>query len=164
MNRVKPEMEDELRSEYDLKSLRVRKLGSARKSFGGTLARMAHFQEFQLSVARTVVIACTTLCGLVSANPIPGAAIPVVGAIQTFMVMYIGWLSGREFSEQTVKDFAVTGGVGIGANAGMIGIADIALKFVPGLGNLLSAGAGAIATQGLGDTAIAYFLNNSSVA
>lgn len=27
-------MEDELRSEYDLKSLRVRKLGSFRKSFG----------------------------------------------------------------------------------------------------------------------------------
>ena len=80
------------------------------------------------------------------------------------MVMYIGWLGGREFSEQTVQDFAVTGGVGIGANAGMIGIADIALKLVPGLGNLLSAGAGAIATQGLGDAAIAYFLNNGSVA
>ncbi len=29
-------MEDELRSEYDLKSLRVRSLGSGRKSFGGT--------------------------------------------------------------------------------------------------------------------------------
>jgi len=130
----------------------------------GSLARMAHLQEFQLSVARTVVTACTVVCGFVSANPIPGAAIPVVGAIQTFMVMYIGWLGGRDFSEQTVKDFAVTGGVGIGANAGMIGIADIALKFVPGLGNLLSASAGAIATQGLGDAAIAYFLNNGSAA
>ena len=28
-------MEDEMRSEYDLKSLRVRKVGHARKSFGG---------------------------------------------------------------------------------------------------------------------------------
>ncbi len=28
-------MEDELRREYDLKSLRVRRLGAARKSFGG---------------------------------------------------------------------------------------------------------------------------------
>jgi predicted GTPase/uncharacterized protein (DUF697 family) len=126
----------------------------------GSLARMAHLQEFQLSVARTVVIACATLCGFVSANPIPGAATPFVGAIQTFMVMYIGWLGGREFSEQTVQDFAVTGGVGIGVNAGMFGLAEIALKFVPGVGNLLSVGAGAIATQGLGDAAIAYFLNN----
>lgn len=130
----------------------------------GSLARVAHLQKFQLGVARTVVTACTVICGCISANPIPGAAIPMVGAIQTFMVMYIGWLGGREFSEQTVKDFAVTGGVGIGANAGMIGIADIALKFVPGLGNILAAGAGAIATQGLGDAAITYFLNNGTTA
>ncbi len=33
-------MEDELQSEYDLKSLRVRKLGSGRKSFGGTIVRL----------------------------------------------------------------------------------------------------------------------------
>jgi hypothetical protein len=40
MKRVKPEMEDDLRSEYDLKSLRVRSLGSGRKSFGGTTVRL----------------------------------------------------------------------------------------------------------------------------
>lgn len=40
----------------------------------------------------------------------------------------------------------------------MIGIADIALKLIPGFGSLFSASAGAIATQGLGDTAIKYFL------
>ncbi|BAY23277.1 hypothetical protein NIES2100_30410 [Calothrix sp. NIES-2100] len=33
-------MEDELRAEYDLKSLQVRKLGSGRKSFGGTTVRL----------------------------------------------------------------------------------------------------------------------------
>lgn len=35
MKKVETDMEDELRSEYDLKSLRVRKLGLGRKSFGG---------------------------------------------------------------------------------------------------------------------------------
>ncbi|HEY9628524.1 MAG TPA: hypothetical protein V6C84_14580 [Coleofasciculaceae cyanobacterium] len=33
-------MEDELRSEYDLKSLRVRRLGVGRKSFGETTVRL----------------------------------------------------------------------------------------------------------------------------
>jgi hypothetical protein len=33
-------MEDDLRSEYDLKSLRVRSLGSGRKSFGGATVRL----------------------------------------------------------------------------------------------------------------------------
>lgn len=40
MKRDKPEMEDDLRTEYDLKSLRVRRLGSGRKSFGGTTVRL----------------------------------------------------------------------------------------------------------------------------
>lgn len=34
MKKVDNEMEDELRSEYDLKSLRVRKVGSGRTGFG----------------------------------------------------------------------------------------------------------------------------------
>ncbi|NCQ71719.1 MAG: hypothetical protein GPJ27_22890 [Microcystis aeruginosa L111-01] len=33
-------MEDDLRTEYDLKHLRVRKLGSGRKSFGGVTVRL----------------------------------------------------------------------------------------------------------------------------
>lgn len=40
MKRPESEMEDELRSEYDLKSLRVRKLGSERKNFGAITVRL----------------------------------------------------------------------------------------------------------------------------
>ena len=36
MSKIEPEMEGELRPEYDLHSLRVRKLGSGRKGFGGS--------------------------------------------------------------------------------------------------------------------------------
>ena len=38
-------MEDDLRPEYDLKSLRVRKLGSGRKSFGGTTVHLEAAEE-----------------------------------------------------------------------------------------------------------------------
>ncbi|MBV9388032.1 MAG: hypothetical protein JOZ78_16535 [Chroococcidiopsidaceae cyanobacterium CP_BM_ER_R8_30] len=40
MKRDKSEMEDDLQAEYDLRSLRVRRLGSVRKSFGGTTVRL----------------------------------------------------------------------------------------------------------------------------
>jgi hypothetical protein len=40
MKRNNSEMEDDLRAEYDLKSLRVRRLGSGRKSFGGATVRL----------------------------------------------------------------------------------------------------------------------------
>jgi hypothetical protein len=37
MKKVETDMNDELRPEYDLRSLRVRKLGPGRKSFGGVV-------------------------------------------------------------------------------------------------------------------------------
>ena len=37
MKKVETDINDELRPEYDLRSLRVRKLGSGRKSFGGVV-------------------------------------------------------------------------------------------------------------------------------
>ena len=40
MNKNKIGMEDELRSEYDLRKLRVKRVGSGRKSFGGVNIRL----------------------------------------------------------------------------------------------------------------------------
>lgn len=40
MKKVKTKMDDELRPEYDLKSLRVRKLGPSRKNFGASVVRL----------------------------------------------------------------------------------------------------------------------------
>ncbi len=40
MKKVDTEMDDELRPEYDLKGLRVRKLGPGRESFGGAVVRL----------------------------------------------------------------------------------------------------------------------------
>lgn len=40
MKKVNSEMEDDLRSKYNLKSLKVRKLGPKRKSFGGTTVQL----------------------------------------------------------------------------------------------------------------------------
>lgn len=40
MKKDELELEDDLRPEYDLKSLRVRKFGSERKRFGGTTVRL----------------------------------------------------------------------------------------------------------------------------
>lgn len=40
MKKDKLEMDDDLRAEYDLKSLRVRRLSSGRKNFGPTTVRL----------------------------------------------------------------------------------------------------------------------------
>jgi len=40
MKKVNPARKDQLRPQYDLKSLQVRKLGPGRKSFGGSVVRL----------------------------------------------------------------------------------------------------------------------------
>lgn len=40
MKKAETEMDDELRPEYSLASLRVRRLGPGRKSFGGSVVRL----------------------------------------------------------------------------------------------------------------------------
>ena len=40
MKKVRTEIDDELRPEYDLRSLRVRRLGQKRESFGGSVVRL----------------------------------------------------------------------------------------------------------------------------
>ncbi|RKZ47644.1 MAG: hypothetical protein DRR16_09335 [Candidatus Parabeggiatoa sp. nov. 3] len=40
MKKLNTEMDDDLRSEYDLSSLRVRKVGPERKSFGGSIVQL----------------------------------------------------------------------------------------------------------------------------
>ncbi len=40
MKKDNSELEDEMQSEYDLRSLRVRKFGAGRKSFGGVVVRL----------------------------------------------------------------------------------------------------------------------------
>lgn len=40
MKKVEAKMDDELRPEYDLKGLRVRKLGPGRTRFGGSVVRL----------------------------------------------------------------------------------------------------------------------------
>ena len=40
MKKVETKMDDELRPEYDLTGMRVRRLGPGRKSFGGSVVRL----------------------------------------------------------------------------------------------------------------------------
>ena len=40
MKKNKPDIKDDLRPEYDLKSLPVRRFGPGRKSFGGSVVRL----------------------------------------------------------------------------------------------------------------------------
>ncbi len=62
------ELEDDLRSEYDLKSLRVRRLGSERKSFGEYIVRLEPDVAELFPTADAVNEALLFLAGLAQAS------------------------------------------------------------------------------------------------
>jgi hypothetical protein len=64
-------IEEELRAEYDLKSLRVRKLGSGRKNFGGSTVRLEPDVAEIFSSADAVNEALRFLIKVMQQNQIP---------------------------------------------------------------------------------------------
>jgi hypothetical protein len=69
MKKAKSEMEDDLRAEYDLKSLRVRKLGSERNSFAGMTVRLEPDVAAMFPSAAAVNEALRLVVRVMQANP-----------------------------------------------------------------------------------------------
>jgi hypothetical protein len=71
MKRVNQDMEDELRAEYDLKSLRVRKLGPGRNIFCGTTVRLEPDVAEMFPTADAVNEALRFMIRILQQNPPP---------------------------------------------------------------------------------------------
>ncbi len=123
----------------------------------GGIARMAGIKEFQLTCARTMQAACVAVSAALAAVPIPFLDIAPVAVIQSFMVMYIGWIAGRSFSSDTLQEVAQVASTAVGADLAI----RVAVRFIPGIGSVISATATAAATQGIGDVAIRIFLQQN---
>lgn len=76
MKKADSEMEDDLRAEYDLKSLRVRKLGTGRKSFAGSTVRLEPDVAEVFSSAESVNEALRFLIKVVQKNQLSAFKMP----------------------------------------------------------------------------------------
>lgn len=128
------------------------------------MARIAKIRSVQTSMARTVVAATATICAGIAATPIPVADIFPITAAQIGMIVTIGYISGRELSYDAAKEFLVAIGVNVGAAFVLREAARALIKFVfPGGGNVISAGVAFAGTWGIGEAAIAYFIQGKSI-
>jgi uncharacterized protein (DUF697 family) len=117
----------------------------------GSIARMTHLKDAQINIARGVINTCCLLSGTATfLIPIPGSSLITGNIIQSFMVSYIAWLGGHTFSDEAIADFIAT--------VSVVGAVDIFLSLLPGVGHVISASTNAIATKGIGDAAIQYFI------
>ena len=128
------------------------------------LARLSSLKKAQRKLAKVLVGSTATICAGIAATPIPLAdSIPITAA-QIGMITGIGYISGRDLSRETAKEFLAALGINVGVGFALREGARALIKFVfPGGGLVISAGVAFAGTWGIGEAAIAYFIEHASI-
>jgi predicted GTPase len=128
------------------------------------MARLSRLRAVQARTARKLTAAAATVAAGIAATPIPVADILPITATQVGLITGIAYLSGRELSKDAAKEFLVALGANLGAAFALRELARAAGKIAfPVAGELLSAGVAAAGTWGIGEAAIAYFIENRTI-
>ncbi|MEL7035512.1 MAG: GTPase [Cyanobacteria bacterium J06592_8] len=111
------------------------------------------FRDLYLDVARRYTLAFTVMAATAAAVPLPFATMPVLTTLQVSMVGLLGQLYGQTLSP------AQAGGVVSAIAGGFLAqaVGRELIKFIPGLGSVISAAWAAAYTWALGEGACVYF-------
>ena len=128
------------------------------------LARLSRQRAVQERLARRLTGAAATLSAAVGAVPIPLADIFPITGLQIGLITAIAYLSGREASRETAREFLVALGANVGAAFALREAARALAKVVfPGAGSAISSGVAFAGTWGVGEAATAYFIQGRSI-
>lgn len=104
----------------------------------------------------------------VALTPIPVSDIYILLILQALLVTLIASLSGRDISLDTAKEFVFSVGGIAGAGYTFKLVAQQAAKFLnavwPGSGSAVSSAIAAVGTSAIGKAAIAYYIDNKTMA
>jgi uncharacterized protein len=129
------------------------------------LVRLSRVRGLQREVATRIIHATAAVCAALGAIPLPFADMTPITGAQIAMVTAIGHVSGRELSAKAASEFLFALGVNVGAGFVFRELARGLVKWAfPGGGSVVSAAVAYAATLGLGAAAVAYFIDNKSVA
>jgi len=128
------------------------------------LARLSRQRAVQERLARRLTGAAATLSAGIGAVPIPLADILPITGLQIGLITAIAYLSGREASRETAREFLVALGANVGAAFALREAARALAKVVfPAGGSAISGGVAFAGTWGVGEAATAYFVQGRSI-
>jgi predicted GTPase len=128
------------------------------------LARLTRQRAVQERLARRLTGAAATLSAGIGAVPIPLADIIPITGLQIGLITAIAYLSGREPSRETAREFLVALGANVGAAFALReGARALAKVVFPGAGSAISGGVAFAGTWGIGEAATAYFVQGRSI-
>jgi uncharacterized protein (DUF697 family) len=114
--------------------------------------------EARVRIGNEIVQACTAVSVTVGVTPIPFSDMVLLAPLQAMMVSSLAYLSGRSWGKKTVAEWIGSLGVVGGLGMGLRFSAQTIAKFLPGAGNVVSAGVAGAGTTAMGQSAIKYFL------
>jgi predicted GTPase len=128
------------------------------------LARLTRRRAVQERLARRLTGAAATVSAGIGAAPIPVADILPITGLQIGLITAIAYVSGRELSRGTAREFMMALGANVGAAFALREAARALAKVVfPGAGSAISGGVAFAGTWGVGEAATAYFIQGRSI-
>ncbi|MEP9408146.1 GTPase [Peribacillus frigoritolerans] len=126
-------------------------------------AKAMQSQFVKKKFARTIVGTFTAIAGLIGAEPIPFADFPILTGIQGLMIVVIGFIADKEINTKTASEFIAALGINVGIGLLVREGVRAAVRFIPGVGLVVSGAVAGAVTYGIGQAAIAYFLENKNI-
>ncbi|RKS79680.1 uncharacterized protein (DUF697 family) [Actinomadura pelletieri DSM 43383] len=126
--------------------------------------RLAQFRQIQEKLAKRVVLLFAGICGATGLSPMPVADMPIITSLQIMMVVVIAYISGREMSLDTARDFLAGLGINVGAGFVLREAARALVKIIPVAGNVISGTIASGATKVIGNAAISYYIGHKSMS
>jgi uncharacterized protein (DUF697 family) len=128
------------------------------------MARLAQLRSVQRKLARKLTATAAAVAAGIAAAPIPVADILPITALQIGLISGIAYVSGRELSKKAARELMAALGANVGAAFALREGARALAKIVfPGAGSAVSAGVAFAGTWGLGEAAIAYFIEKRPI-
>lgn len=128
------------------------------------LARITQLREVQRRIARILIASSATVCAGIAATPLPVADLIPITSAQVAMITGVAYTAGRELSTESALEFLAALGLNVGVGLVVRELTRALIKFVlPGGGSLVSSGIAFGATWGIGEAAIAYFIDGLSI-
>ncbi|MEY9867357.1 putative GTPase/uncharacterized protein (DUF697 family) [Peribacillus sp. B2I2] len=126
-------------------------------------AKAMQSQIVKKKFARTIVGTFTAIAGLIGAEPIPFADFPILTGIQGLMIVVIGFIADKDINTKTAGEFITALGINVGIGLLVREGVRAAVRFIPGAGLAVSGAVAGAVTYGIGQAAIAYFIENKDI-
>lgn len=124
-------------------------------------AMQSHFVKRKF--ARTLVGTFTAIAGIIGAEPIPFADFPILTGIQALMIVIIGFIADKEINVKSASEFIAALGINVGVGLLVREGVRAAVRLIPGAGMAVSGAVAGGVTFGIGQAAIAYFIENKTM-